>query len=178
MNCGPQNFSVLCPWDFLGKNMGCCSVTKSFPTLWDSMDCSTPSFSFFHHLLEFAQIHVHWVGDAIQPFHQLLLHSNILPVKEECWSESRGLATWSSSRKLSSTWENLLSTLKAALSGPPLRCSHWTVSGTCSFPECRQSEKSSPLTAHLIQILSLLYRQWECLLILFLKHLNFKFIPM
>ena len=26
---------------------------------------------FLHHLLELAQIHVHWVGDAIQPYHPL-----------------------------------------------------------------------------------------------------------
>ena len=44
-----------------------CSVTQSWPTLWDPMDCSVPGFPVFHHLLEFAQPHVHWVGDAIQP---------------------------------------------------------------------------------------------------------------
>ena len=31
------------------------------------MDCSTPGFSVHHQLLEDAQTHVHWVGDAIQP---------------------------------------------------------------------------------------------------------------
>ena len=31
------------------------------------MDCSTPGFPVLHHLPEFAQTHVHWVGDAIQP---------------------------------------------------------------------------------------------------------------
>ena len=36
------------------------------------MDCSTPGFPVLHHLLEFAQTHVHWVGDAIQPSHHLL----------------------------------------------------------------------------------------------------------
>ena len=36
------------------------------------MDCSTPGFPVLHYLLEFAQIHVHWVGDAIQPSHPLL----------------------------------------------------------------------------------------------------------
>ena len=29
-------------------------------------------FPVLHHLLEFAQTHVHCVGDAIQPFHPLL----------------------------------------------------------------------------------------------------------
>ena len=36
------------------------------------MDCSTPGFPVFHHLLEFVQTHVHRVGDAIQPSHPLL----------------------------------------------------------------------------------------------------------
>ena len=35
------------------------------------MDCGTPGFSVLHHLLEFAQTHVHWVSDAIQPSHPL-----------------------------------------------------------------------------------------------------------
>ena len=35
------------------------------------MDCSTPGFPNPHHLPEFAQIHVHWTGDAIQPSHPL-----------------------------------------------------------------------------------------------------------
>jgi len=30
------------------------------------MDFSTPSSPVLHHFLEFAQMHVHWVGDAIQ----------------------------------------------------------------------------------------------------------------
>ena len=45
----------------------CCSVTKSCLTLCDPMDCSISGFPLLHHLLEFVQIHVQWVGDAIQP---------------------------------------------------------------------------------------------------------------
>ena len=45
------------------------SVAKSCLTLCNPMDCSMPGFPVFHYLLEFAQIHVHWVGDAIQPSH-------------------------------------------------------------------------------------------------------------
>ena len=33
------------------------------------MDCSEPGFPVLHSLPELAQIHVHWVGDAIQPSH-------------------------------------------------------------------------------------------------------------
>ena len=41
------------------------------PTLCHPIDCSMPGYPVFHHLPEFAQTHVHWVGDAIQPFHIL-----------------------------------------------------------------------------------------------------------
>ena len=53
----------------------CCSVAKSCLTLWDPMDCSTPGFPVLHNLPEFAQTHVHWVGDAIQLPHLLSLSS-------------------------------------------------------------------------------------------------------
>ena len=43
------------------------SVAQSCPTLCDPMNCSTPDFSVLHHLLELAQTHAYWVGDAIQP---------------------------------------------------------------------------------------------------------------
>ena len=49
----------------------CCSLVKSCPTLWDPMECSTPGSSVLHYLPEFAQVHVHWVGDAIKPSHPL-----------------------------------------------------------------------------------------------------------
>ena len=49
------------------KKERCCSVAMSCLTLCDPMDCSTPGHSILHYLLEFAVIHVHWVGDAIQP---------------------------------------------------------------------------------------------------------------
>ena len=48
------------------------SVTQLCPTLFDTMDCSTPVFPLYHQLLELVQTHVHVVGDAIQPFHPLL----------------------------------------------------------------------------------------------------------
>ena len=43
----------------------------SNPTLCDPMNCSMPGFSVHHYLPEFAQTHVHWVSDAIQPSHPL-----------------------------------------------------------------------------------------------------------
>ena len=49
----------------------CCSVTKLCPTLCNLTDCRMPWFSVLHYLPKFAQIHIHWVGDAVQPFHPL-----------------------------------------------------------------------------------------------------------
>ena len=49
----------------------CCLVSKLCLILCDPMDFSTPGFPVPHHLQEFAQIHVNWVGDAIQPPHPL-----------------------------------------------------------------------------------------------------------
>ena len=42
------------------------------------MDCSTPGFPVHHHLPELAQIHIHGVGDAIQPSRPLLFPSPLV----------------------------------------------------------------------------------------------------
>ena len=47
----------------------CCSVSQSCPTLRDPMDCSTPGLPVPHNLPKFAQVHVHFIGDAIQASH-------------------------------------------------------------------------------------------------------------
>ena len=48
------------------------SVTKLGLTLWISMDWSVLGFSVLDYFPEFAQTHVCWIGDAIQPSHPLL----------------------------------------------------------------------------------------------------------
>ena len=48
------------------------SVTQSYPTLCDPMDCSMQGFLVHHQLPELTQTHVHQVGDAIQPSHPML----------------------------------------------------------------------------------------------------------
>ena len=48
------------------------SVAQLCPTLCNPMDCSTSGFPIHHQLLELAQPHIHWVGDAIQSSHPLL----------------------------------------------------------------------------------------------------------
>ena len=54
------------------------------------MNCSMPGVSVLHHLCEFAQTHVHWVCDAIQPSH--LLSSPSPPAF--CLSQHQGLSQW------------------------------------------------------------------------------------
>ena len=56
------------------------------------MDCSMPGFPVLHYLLESAQTHAQWVGDAIQPSHLLLSPSPAFIL-----SQHQGLFQWVSS---------------------------------------------------------------------------------
>ena len=69
------------------------SVVKLCPTLCDPTDCSMPGLSVHHLFPEFTQIHVHWVGDAIQPSHPL---SSPSPPAFNL-SQHQGLFKWVSS---------------------------------------------------------------------------------
>ena len=69
------------------------SVTQLCLIPWDPMDCSMPGFPVQNQLPEFTQIHVHWVGDAIQPSHHLSFPS---PPAFNL-SQYRGLFQWLSS---------------------------------------------------------------------------------
>ena len=59
-------------WFFYECCSFCCSVAKLATTLCDSVDYSTLGLPVPHYLLEFAQVHVHWVSNTIQPSHPLL----------------------------------------------------------------------------------------------------------
>ena len=59
-----------------------CSVSKSCLTLRDPMDCSMPGFPVLHYIPEFAQTQVHWLNDAIQLSHPLLLPSPSLNLSQ------------------------------------------------------------------------------------------------
>ena len=76
-NCQRQIFLKSLPQDKMLS-----SVTQSCPILCHPTDCSTPGFPVTHQLPELTQIHVHQVGDAIQPSHplsSLLLPPSIFP---------------------------------------------------------------------------------------------------
>ena len=75
--------------DIFKKWLCCCSVAQSCPTLCNLMDCRMPGLSVPHHLPKFAQVHVHCIGDAIQPSHPLTLSSSALNLSQH-W----GLFQW------------------------------------------------------------------------------------
>ena len=58
-------------WEECSRS-GCCSIAKSCLTLRNPTDCSNPGFPVPHHLLLFSQVHVYWIGDAVQPSHPLM----------------------------------------------------------------------------------------------------------
>ena len=71
----------------------CCSVAQLCLTLCDPMPgrvCSMPGFPVLHYFPEFAQTHVHWVDDSIQPSHPLLSLSP--PAFNP--SQHQGLSQW------------------------------------------------------------------------------------
>ena len=70
------------------------SVAQSCPTLCDPMNCSTSGLPVHHQHLEFTQIHVHQVSDAIQPSHPLLSPSTPAPNP----SQHQRLFQWSTLR--------------------------------------------------------------------------------
>ena len=76
----------------LGLSHGCIDLLLLFSHVWlcNPMDCSPPGFPVLHYLSEFAQTHVHWVSDAMQPSHPLLLPSP--PVLN--LSQHQGLFQW------------------------------------------------------------------------------------
>ena len=89
-------------------SLSCCSVAQLCLTPCDPTICSMPGFPVLHYLPticrmpglpvlhylpEFAQTHVHWVGDAIQPSHPL---SSPSPSNLNL-SQHQGLFQWVSS---------------------------------------------------------------------------------
>ena len=60
----------------------------------DPMDCSTPGFPVLHHLPGFAQTHVHWVDDATQPSHHLIIVAPSPPAFKLSQNQDHYLEFW------------------------------------------------------------------------------------
>ena len=65
----------------------CCSVAKFVWLFCNPMKYSMPNSPVLHYLLEFAQIHVHWVSDAIYPWggQSIGASATVLPVNIQGW---------------------------------------------------------------------------------------------
>ena len=111
----------------------CCSVTQSCPALCDSMDCSTWGFLVFHCFPEFVQTHVHWVSDAIQPFHPLSPPS---PLARNLF-QHQGLIQWVNSHQVAKVLEFQLESFQWIFSALGLRMI-WSPYSS------RDSQESSP----------------------------------
>ena len=69
-------FIIFCIWGIdwchLFSLVHCCYSVKLCPSHADPMNCSTSRFPVLRPIAEFAQTHVHWVSDAIQPSHPVI----------------------------------------------------------------------------------------------------------
>ena len=88
-----------------------CSVTQLCLTLWDPMDCSTPDFPVPYHLPEFAQVHVHWISDAIQLSHPLSPSSP----PALTLSQHQGLFQWPINQSLASGGQSTRASVSASV---------------------------------------------------------------
>ena len=82
----------------------CCSVAQSCLTLCDPSGCSMPGLPVPHHLLKFAQVHVHCIDDAIQTFHPLMPSSplpSVFPNIRDFPNESALRVRWPKYRSFS-----------------------------------------------------------------------------
>ena len=82
-------FPSYCGWMML-HCMAVCPVAQLCSTLCNPMDYSMPGILVLHHLPEFGQTDVHWVGEAVQPSHPLSFSSP--PALN--LSQHRGLFQW------------------------------------------------------------------------------------
>ena len=88
-SCPANTFISTTFLDSLYMHWWWCSIAQSCLTLCISMDCSTPGLPVPHHLPKFAQVHVHCIGDVIQPSYPLTPSSSALSL-----SQHQGLFQW------------------------------------------------------------------------------------
>ena len=91
-------YSLIKRIDVICRNMDGCSfqfssVTQPHPAFCDPKDCITPDFPVHHQLPGPAQIHVHWICDAIQQSHPLPSPYSLAFTL----SQHQGLCIWVSS---------------------------------------------------------------------------------
>ena len=111
------------------------SVPQSCPALCDPMDHSMPGFPVHHQLSELAQIHVHWINDAIRPSHPL---SSPSPAAFNL-SQHQGLFQW----VIGSQWHNT-AFFFAVSSVPKVSHGSWMCPGLLKICQWQEFHLSSP----------------------------------
>ena len=113
------------------------SLVKSLSRvqLCNPMDCSTPGFPVQHQLLELAQIHIHWVGDASN--HLFLYHSFLLLP-----SIHPSIRIFSMSQFFTSDGQSIEASASASVL--PMNIQDWFPLLVCSFCSPRDSRESYP----------------------------------
>ena len=129
-------------------------VAQLCPTFCDPINCSTPGLPIHHQLPELAQIHVHWVSDAIQPSHPLSspCPASIFPSIKVFSNESalhmRWPKYWSFSFNISPSKEHLrLISFRM----------DWLVGSPCSPRDSQESFPTSQFKSIYSSVLSFLY---------------------
>ena len=72
---------LCCPVFPIKLGQGCCLVTQSCPTFHDP-NCNMQGLPVPHHPLEFSQVHVHYISNAIQPSYPLMPSSPALNLSQ------------------------------------------------------------------------------------------------
>ena len=112
------------------------------------IDCSRPGFPVFHYLLEFAQTHVHWFGDAIQP----TTSSSVVPFSS-CPQSFPAIGSFPMSQFFAPGGQSI--GVSASASVLPMNIQDWFPLGWTGSPcSPRDSQESSP-TPQFISINSL-----------------------
>ena len=118
------------------------------------MDCSTPGFPVLHDLPEFAQTHVRWFSDAIQPSQPLS------PPSPPAFnlSQHQGLFQWVSSLyQVAKVLELQHQSFQLILTVNFLQ--DWLIRSPCCSRDSQQSSPAPPFKSISSSALSLLYGQ-------------------
>ena len=107
------------------------------------MDWSMPGLPVPHHLLEFVQVHVHWIDNAIQPFH-LLLPSSPLAFN---LSQHQGLFSWVRSFPVSQLFASGSQSIRASAlaSVLPMSIQGWFPFSSVQFRRSVVSDSYDPI---------------------------------
>ena len=122
------------------------SRVQLFVTSWT---VAMPRFSVLHHLPEFSQVHVRWVGDAIQPSRPrrpLLLLPSLFP----------SIRVFSNELALLIRWSNI--GVSASASVLPMNIQHWFPLGLTSLISLQSEGLSKSLLQHHSYKASILWR--------------------